>query len=147
MPINNSSKTLYVTDYAAGKLYKYTGDVYSLQETTACTVASTCTVIGTGLKNPEGGLIIDGSGNVYVSDTGNGMIKKFSPSGSTYTVTTVASGLSSPMGLAFDSQGNLYVAESGNNAILKISLTTGTVTVVAGKRGSHGFSGDNGLVS
>lgn len=72
------------------------------------------------------GLAADGDGALYVSDTHQGAIRKITPDGN---VTTVASGLSDPMGLCW-SGGALYVAETGANRIVKIE--NGKISLVAG---------------
>jgi hypothetical protein len=60
---------------------------------------------------------VDGSGNVYLSDSGNQAIKEWSAS--TQIVSTLA-GVSNPAGVAVDGSGNLYFADSGNKAIKEI---------------------------
>jgi len=59
--------------------------------------------------NPHG-LAIDSAGNIFVADTGNGRIQKFSPNGA--FVTSIAS--VDPNGVAVDRAGNIYVAEIGS---------------------------------
>jgi hypothetical protein len=58
---------------------------------------------------------VDSSGHVYVADTGNKRIQKFSPDG-TFLVNWGTSGtgegqFSTPTGIAVDSKGNVYVAD------------------------------------
>lgn len=96
------------------------------------------------------GLAIDGTGNVYVSDTTNNLIRKITATGD---VTTLAGldGVSGsqdgtggtaffnhPNGLTIDSAGNLYVADTGNSVIRKIT-PAGTVTTIAGLAGIAGL--------
>ena len=96
----------------------------------------------------------DGSGNVYIADTGNRRVRKVSPSG---TITTFAGSgggglgdggpatsgtLSYPMGLEVDDQGNLYIADWSNYRVRKVD-TGGTITTVVGT-GNGGFHGDGG---
>lgn len=78
------------------------------------------------------GLVVDGSGNVFVADAGNQTIRKLSPVGTDWVVTTVGGlpGLSGatdgvgsaalfnyPGGVTMDASSHLYVADSGNDAI------------------------------
>jgi DNA-binding beta-propeller fold protein YncE len=63
---------------------------------------------------------VDGSGNVYVSDTRNQRIEKFD-SGGTFLAKW---GTPYPwLGVAVDGSGNVYVADLGNNRIEKWSLS------------------------
>jgi uncharacterized protein (TIGR03437 family) len=101
------------------------------------------------------GVAVDGSGNVYIGDTNNDVIRKVSGGNiSTYTGIqnlgggfggdggAIASGrLDQPTNLAIDSAGNLYIADTLNHRIRKIS--GGNINTVAGF-GPPGFSGDGG---
>ena len=106
------------------------------------------------LSEPRG-LAVDGSGNLYVSDSGNGRIRRIDAEG---VITTIAGtggrGFSGDGGpateaqfaalayLAADELGNLYVSDSGNHRIRRID-TEGVITTIAGT-GVRGFSGDGG---
>lgn len=106
------------------------------------------------LQGPSG-VAVDGSGNIYISDSQNMRIRKVASSG---TITTIAgtgvpgfagdggpalkAQFSNPLGIVVDSSGNLYVADSGNARIRKID-TNGVITTIAGT-GVPGSSGDNG---
>jgi len=94
------------------------------------------------------GVAVDGSGNVYVADSGNHRICKIDVGGN---VTTLAGGgdvgsadgqgteasFHDPEGVAVDGSGNVYVADSYNHRIRKIDVG-GNVTTLAGG-GSRGF--------
>jgi DNA-binding beta-propeller fold protein YncE len=88
------------------------------------------------------GIAVDSSGNVYVADTSNNRIQKFSSTGSFVTkwgTQGSADGqINHPYGIAVDSSGNVYVADTMNNRIQKFSSTGSFVT----KWGSGG-SGDS----
>jgi prepilin-type N-terminal cleavage/methylation domain-containing protein len=65
-------------------------------------------------NDDEDGLVIDPSGNFYVSDSGNLLIKKFGSAGnylSQFSVSNFCGGVSYPEQLAVDSSGNVYVAD------------------------------------
>lgn len=78
-------------------------------------------------KRPTG-LTSDADGNLYVSDTGNGMIRRIAKDGK---VTTVARGLNAPMGLCWYDKA-LFVAETGRSRIVKVTISSGQVTAFAG---------------
>ena len=90
--------------------------------------------------NRPGGLAIDSAGNLYISDTGNNVVRKVATNG---TITTILGApntspyLNGPRGLAFDGSNNLYVADTGDGIILKRTLA-GTTTTFAGKQWSVG---------
>jgi hypothetical protein len=70
------------------------------------------------------GIAVDSSGNVYVTDTGNQRVIKFSPANNSYTQSTVASGFAFPWGVAVDFAGNVYVGDEGGG-VYKESLSNG----------------------
>ena len=102
----------------------------------------------------------DGGGNVYVADQNNNLIRKITPLGTNWIVTTLAGGapgssdgangsaqFSGPSGIAVDGSGNLYVADQYNSVIRRIthSGTNWDVTTIAGKAGVTGSqNGANG---
>jgi sugar lactone lactonase YvrE len=57
------------------------------------------------------GIAVDRNGNVFVADTNNGRIEKFSPKG---TFLTQIGRFEAPSGIAVDRAGNIYVAEIGS---------------------------------
>lgn len=95
--------------------------------------------------HPEG-VAVDKSGNVYVADSGNGLVRKVAPNGTVSTFagnsigTTAANVFNNPTGVAIDGSGSVFVANFINNNILKITAG-GVVNVFAGS-GTAGA--DNG---
>jgi sugar lactone lactonase YvrE len=79
-------------------------------------------------------LTIDGGGNLYVTNFGNGTISKISSAG---VVNTFTSGLNGPTGITIDGNGNIYVATNNNlnqSPILEItpSGAADTFAIVTG---------------
>lgn len=89
------------------------------------------------------GLTVDASGNIYVADSFNNLIRKITSAG---VVTTIAGkvGVSgsadgtgtnatfnTPLGITVDANGILYVSDTNNNLIRKIDQN-GVVTTIAG---------------
>jgi sugar lactone lactonase YvrE len=114
------------------------------------------------LLTPGGGVAVDGSGNIFIADTGNGVIREVSAS--TGIITTVAGvgGLSfvgfsgdggpatsalmnAPYGVAVDGSDNIFIADTYNNAIREVLAANGNIYTVVGNADlGLGFSGDPG---
>lgn len=86
--------------------------------------------VGSAFAQPEG-VAVDGSGDVFVADMGNGAVKKIAAANglvsSSSTVSTVGSGFTSPSGLAVDGSGNVFVADVGNSTVKEIVAVNGAV--------------------
>ena len=75
------------------------------------------------------GIVLDGSGNVYVTNLNNSTISKITSSGiCTQSWATLTSG-SGPTGITIDASGNLYTVNESNHTVSKIT-PDGTVTQV-----------------
>ncbi len=90
------------------------------------------------LNSPDG-IALDASGNIYISDAGNNVVRTVNVS--TGTISTLAGNgiagfsgdggaassaeLYNPAGMAFDPRGNLYIADELNSRIRKITSLTG----------------------
>jgi sugar lactone lactonase YvrE len=94
------------------------------------------------LFNSPSGIAVDNSGDIFVVDTYNNVIRKILPYGLVITFAgndtagyrDGASGVAefnSPLGICTDKAGNVYVADTYNNVIRKIS-PTGDVSTLAG---------------
>lgn len=105
------------------------------------------------LNGPQG-VAVDSSGNVYIADTLNSVIREVTPNGVIQTIAgtgiagysgdgglAIAAQLGSPTSVGVDVAGNLYVTDSGTR-VRKI-FTSGIINTIAGT-GALGYSGDNG---
>lgn len=153
----DGSGNLYVADTGNHLIRKITTD--GLVSTLAGSPSEAGYTNGMGSQarfNSPIAVRMDGSGNAFVSDTGNHVIRKVSPEGIVTTYAGVmpygaggaeaggyADGIATtakfknPRGLALDGNGNLFVADNGNVLIRKIT-PSGLATTVAGQPGQQG---------
>ncbi|MGD0904417.1 MAG: choice-of-anchor D domain-containing protein, partial [Terracidiphilus sp.] len=83
--------------------------------------------VPTSALNDPSGVAVDGSGNLYIVDSGNNRVLKETLSAGSYTESAVAtSALNSPSGVAVDGSGNVYFADSYNDRVLKETLSAGS---------------------
>lgn len=117
-----------------------------------------------------GGVFVDGSGNIFIADTDNSVIREIK-AGSTDIQTVAGNGtagytgdgaaatsaqLNRPYGVFVDSQGDIFIADTENSAIRCVvgtaggcfgsALAVGNITTVAGT-GTGGSAGDGGPAS
>jgi DNA-binding beta-propeller fold protein YncE len=83
---------------------------------------------GKGLFKVPHGLRVDREGNIWTTDNGNHVLRKFSREGQLLATLGVegkaaagSEGFRAPDDLVFDSRGNIYVADSGNGRIAKLA--------------------------
>lgn len=110
------------------------------------------------LLNGQYGVIVDGSGNIYIADASNHCIRMVD--GATGNISTfagtgvagftgdggaaTAARLNTPVGLAIEpATGDMYIADQVNHRIRVVDGATGIINTVAGT-GTAGFSGDGG---
>ncbi len=146
----DGSGTLYVTEYNNHTVRKITPA--GVVTTLAGSPEIEGSVDGTGsaarFHNPCG-IAVDGSGTLYVADTGNHTVRKITPAG---VVTTVAgtpgvygtadgtgntARFRAPDSIAVDGSGTLYVSDWGSFTIRKIT-SAGVVTTLAGSPNAQG---------
>jgi len=115
---------VYIADTGNHRIQKFTADgtflaAFGMYGTPGRTNA------GDGRFQHPRGVAVDAHGNVYVADTGNDRIQKFTAGGTflaKFGSTGTADGqFEIPDGVAVDGSGNVYVAEYGNNRIQKFS--------------------------
>lgn len=78
--------------------------------------------IGSGLKAPSQ-VAVDAAGNLYVADSGLGVVQRYAKGSS--TATTVGTGLTSPTGVAVDGAGDVFIADSGSGDVVEIPNGSG----------------------
>ena len=146
----------------------YVGDFgNSLVRTINLNSTAVATFAGTGVQgllngpaataefNGTANIVFDGSGDLFVADEENNVIREITAAGNVVTVAgngtlgyqdgpAASAEFNYPEGIVLDANGNLYVADGHNNVIRKINLSTGTVSTFAGN-GSVGF--DNGALT
>ncbi|TXR58039.1 cell wall-binding repeat-containing protein [Quadrisphaera setariae] len=167
--------TMYVADSSKNQIASFTMPV-SGTTTPALTVVvgntsgapgvpvpgtvSTSGAGGAGLRGPRG-IDVDGSGNLYIADTGNNQVLKVtgttlsiiagngSSSGGTTPPTQPGNvSLSTPEDVAVDASGVVYVAESGNSGrIDKIDSTGTTLSVLGSVAGATSLDVSSGTVA
>ena len=98
---------------------------------------------GQGLFKVPHGLRVDREGNIWTTDNGNHVLRKFSREGRLLTTLGAEGkaaggkeGFRGPDDLVFDSQGNIYIADSGNGRIVKLAAD-GSFLLDWGKKGKE----------
>lgn len=130
--------------------------------TLAGTAGITGSLDGTGpaaqFHTPHGVAVSPNTGDIYVCDTANNVIRKINTAGvvTTFAGTAgvtgssdgigVAAQFNGPWGIVADHSGNLYVTDSGNNTIRKIT-SLGSVTTFAGTAGVTGSNDASGTLA
>jgi sugar lactone lactonase YvrE len=155
----DAAGNLYIADYSNNRIRKVTASTGLIS-----------TIAGTGAWGYNGdniradtakigditGIAVDTSGNVYISDLGNGRIREIvKATGLIQTIagdgnmgyngdniSAVTAQVNFPHGLAVDDAKNVYIADEQNHRIRRIDAVSGTITTVAGN-GTPGYNGDN----
>ena len=109
---------------------------------------------GNQLNSPTG-VVADGFGNLYFSDTLNHRVRKLDANGNLSTVAgkgvrgyagdgglAAEAQLDTPRFLALDAAGNLYIADQGNHCIRKVTNSYPRRIYTVAGTGLPGFSGD-----
>jgi uncharacterized protein (TIGR03437 family) len=112
-----------------------------------------------GLLRTPNHLAVDDSGNLYIADRDNGLVRKVTPQGVISTVAGSVNGyatetgtraldlwLLAPEGVAAGANGNIYVADTSGYSQVYAVAPDGSSTIVAGS-GQSGFSGDGGAAA
>ena len=158
----DAAGNLYIADEFNNKIRKVTRDG------NISTIAGNGTNGFTGDGGPAtsaefaspSGIVLDATGNIYISDSGNNVVRKVTTDGNVNTIAGTPTGqtigyggdggpgtsaqLYNPSGLALDSSGDLYIADSYNN-VVRLLAPDGTISTVAGNNSAAtSFAGDGG---
>jgi kumamolisin len=135
----DSSGNLYIADYSNNAIREVTpgGTVTTPYGSKSAAEGSTNGSGNSALFNGPNGVAIDSSGNIYVADTANNLIRKIT-SGTVSTFAGAGGQFNTPEGVAVDTSGNVYVADTLNDCIRKIT-PGGSVATVAGQVGDQGY--------
>ena len=108
--------------------------------------------------NSPYGVVVDSSGNLFIADTFNNVIREVNGG----AITTYAgiqglsgyygdgglatqAGLNVPNGVALDASGNLYIADAANDVIREVNRQTHFISTVVGNGTDPGFAGDGAI--
>lgn len=161
---NDTSNNVYVADARNEYVREFvdsTGLVnFFAGDGTAGYSGNGSTATDVEIYNPLG-VAKDSSGNVYIADTYNCLIRKVTSAGVISNFAGYVNGTSAgqcgfsgdgesalsaklyyPYGVAADSKGNVYIADYDNHAVRKVS--GGTISTIAGIGGVNGYGGDGG---
>jgi len=160
----DGSGNFYIAAYNQNRVFKVTtstGKLTVVAGTGVPAYAGDGVVGGAAIANLNHpvALTVDASGNVYIADTQNCVVRKVD---TTNTITTIAgtnacgfggdggkgtaAQIYYPEGLALDSLGNLFIGDYYNCRVRRLNLTTNIITTYAGD-GTCGYSGDNGAAT
>ncbi|MBS1531540.1 MAG: gliding motility-associated C-terminal domain-containing protein [Bacteroidetes bacterium] len=155
---------IYIADAANNQVEKISaaGTVSVLAGNPAAGAVN-ATGIAASFNHPVA-VALDASGNIYVADKFNNLIREITPAGVVSTFagsgaqaeadgTGTAASFNHPAGIAIDDSGNIYVSDAGGNTIRKISPSSMVSTLAGnGSRGSADgigggatFNGPQGL--
>ncbi len=140
----DTSGNLYIADYLNTVVEKVTPDgVLSIAAGSGnFGMPSPGPAVSSPLGNPRG-VALDPSGNLYIADSGYGVIERVTQAGVLSVVagtgirgtptpgTATNSKLNNPYALTVDGAGNLYVADADNHVIVKVT-SGGMLSIFAG---------------
>jgi sugar lactone lactonase YvrE len=158
----DSAGNIYVTDWLYDNIRKITplGEVSTIAGSALQSGSSDG--MGTNARfNHPSGVTVDSATNVYIADSMNHAIRKITPVGTNWQVSTIAGSPTNsgsadgsgtvatftyPQGISVDSAGNVYVADGDGQTIRKVTRAgtdwiVSTIGGVAGSRGSTDGSG------
>jgi uncharacterized repeat protein (TIGR03803 family) len=153
--VMDSSSNLYGTTVNGGA--SIGGTVFEVAHGSG-TITTLASFDGTDGSFPHGGLVFDGSGNLYGTTFGGGASNSgtvFEVAAGSGTITTLASfvtnGQNPDAAVLVDSSGNLYGTtqwggSSGEGTVFEVAAGSGTITTLATFNGTNGANPDGVLI-
>lgn len=154
----DSSGNLYIADSTNNRIRKVTNSTGKISTIAGTTLSGWtgdgAAATGATLNDPEG-IWVDSSGNIFIGDLENHVVRKITTDGKINTVAgnntanfsgdggpATSAALDFPLGVVTDSAGDLYIADSFNHRI-RIVTPDGNINTYAGS-GVANYSGDGG---
>jgi streptogramin lyase len=151
----DASGNIYIADTSSGRIRKVTVSTGIITTVAGGGSQSYSGDVATSTSIMPFDVALDTSGNIYIADWSNNVIRKITESSGTITTmagtgTSGYSGdggqateatLNGPNGVSIDTLGDIYIADSSNHVIRKVTVSTGLITTVAGT-GTSGYGGD-----
>ncbi|MBD1393062.1 putative Ig domain-containing protein [Mucilaginibacter glaciei] len=158
---SQSANAIYMSDFLNNQIRKISLTspyAVTLFAGNAAGTAGSTNGTGNGASfNGPNGMAVDNSGNLYVADQNNNLIRKITPAGVVTTLagnttggsadgTGTAASFLTPRGLTVDISNNVYINDSGNNTVRFIT-PAGVVTTIAGVAGTTGSANGVGTAA
>ena len=154
----DSSGNLYIADSNNNRIRKVTastGKISTIAGSTLASYSGDGAAATLALLNLPEGIWIDSSGNIFIGDLNNDVVRKISTNGTINTVAgsntaqffgdggpATSAALDFPLGVVTDSAGDIFIADSFNHRI-RIVTPDGNINTYAGS-GVANYSGDGG---
>ena len=152
----DASGNLYIADTGNNRVRKLaSGSINTIAGNGGYAYSGDNGAAGKAQLNSPQAAAVDSTGNLYIADTANHVVRKVTAGG---TITTFAGNgtpgstgdngaptaaqLNAPAGVAVDGNGNVYIADTANSHVRKVA-SGGAISTVAGGSGP-GYSGDGG---
>jgi len=155
----DSNHNLYIVDKDNGRIRKVaasSGIITTVAGSAGNAYAGDGGPAVSASMNVPNGIAFDSSGNMFIADTANNVVRKVNSSGTISTVAgngfsaysgdggpATSASLSLPTSVAFDAAGNLYIADS-NNSCIRLVTPDQNIHTFAGQCSYALFVGDGG---
>ena len=131
----DASGDLFIADAASGLVYEVTAGSISTVAGGGTATGDNGPATGVQLNNPDG-LATDSAGDLFIADSGDGVVCQVNLANGTMTTLAGSYGsydnsgdggpasaalLGAPQGLALDSSGDLYIADADDNCVREVS--------------------------